>query len=515
MKKNKKRNYTLVRTVSTILVIAGLSGAITELTTPNFKEEIAFTQEDIERNIAFNDELISIYEDTTVEFINPELYDIIASQVEGELTVGKLREIKELEITQTLEEPDFRDLKYLPNLNYLSISNNTIDLEDIKYNQNLFLLNLEHCTFRNTEFIPNATDSVFFTNCFSQDNSIIVPYYTKNLHIFDSNPNNIYLKNPSELETFTLIGDGYIDLACIKDCNNLKEIKIEVCSNIRNASYLQSLQSLVKVSLDDYAAIWLDTDTLASLPLEDEDYRYILYDEITKLDEIAEIITNGEQLSDSEKIARISSYILSSLDYNYQITDEETKNSQEITDFNKNPINYALNKEEVICINYASIFQALANRLGVNSFQLFNENHTWNMAQNENGFYGYDMTYLESAAIVKLDDGELAIVEDTESQELIDIGKGSLLHFYEFDLDAIIDAEHISDSIPRKINEIVKNIGYINENSMLKIIYKNQVQIKKISTFLICELALTIIAIAVSIIERKREEKRMVKYEEK
>lgn len=513
MVKNKKKNYKLVRYLTTAVVITSIATAISTCTAPKYIEDIPFTQEDTINNLTFSEELKTILEDTEISFKNKELYEIVCSQVDGELTVAKLREITSLEITNTLENSDLSDLKYLTNLHYLRIDNNPVDFENIKYNQDLFLLTVNECTIKNTSCIPNSTDSLFIQNCVCEDQSIIVPYYTTNLHIFDTDTNNLILKNPSCLECFSMVGDGYIDLQKFTECINLKELEIKLCANIKNASSLRQLTNLEKVTFDDYAAIWLDTDTLLSLPIE-EDFKYILYDEISKIDEIAKSLTNNEELTESEKIANISSYILSSLAYNYDITSEEEKNKKEIADYNLNPINYTLTKDEVICINYASFFTALANRLDLDSYQLFSEDHTWNIAKTNDTYNGYDLTYLESGPIIEMDDGTLAIIADTKSEEIIDLGKGDILYYYEFNLDEYLDDEHNADLTPMKINDAIQNIGYINEDSLIKVINKTSVKYYKLTSFLKVQLCLMLLALGIEMFSENKKQKRLIKYEE-
>ena len=81
-----------------------------------------------------------------------------------------------------------------------------------------------------------------------------------------------YLNNPIEVITdlSSLVNwflDVVLDLNNLKDCTNLKELSLQRISNIKNAKVLKELPNLENIILDEYASIWLDLDTLKSLPL--------------------------------------------------------------------------------------------------------------------------------------------------------------------------------------------------------------------------------------------------------
>ena len=55
----------------------------------------------------------------------------------------------------------------------------------------------------------------------------------------------------------------------------------------------------------------------------------------------------------------------------------------------------------------------------------------------------------------------------------------------------MIDDNHIADYTPEQIKNYVLNIGYINENSLVKVLYKNEAKIFKMSTFMANEKTVT------------------------
>ena len=185
-----------------------------------------------------------------------------------------------------------------------------------------------------------------------------------------------------------------------------------------------------------------------------------------------------------------------------------------INEYNLKPVTYALQNDDAICINYACLFAALANRLDLDSYQMFSLDHTWNIVKEESEYKGYDLTFLESGPIVKLNDGKLGIVSDSKSEDLINEGKGNHLYFYEFNIDEFISDAHLADATPKEIEDTIINIGYINENSLVKLIEKNEVRLYRATTFLKSYLCLLLLTIGINIIsQNKKTEKRLIKNE--
>ena len=166
-------------------------------------------------------------------------------------------------------------------------------------------------------------------------------------------------------------------------------------------------------------------------------------------------------------------------------------------------IEYALNNENVICINYACLFTSLANRLNIDNYQLSSVDHTWNLVF-ENGIpTNYDLTNLDTESIVDIED-ELYIIADMTPKELLEIGEGDLLYFYDFTPSDMLDVEYNALNYP--IEEVDKpvNIGYINDDTLSKTIIKEE---RKLAINLKTILTLTIYYSLSSIIGKIKKEK--------
>ena len=529
MKKGLK--YRLIRTASEILIVSTLATGISHLATSiNFpKEIIPYTQEDVVQNIKFEKKFYSILEETNIEFSNKELEAIIKEQIDGDITKEKLAEIKELEIFNTLSNSDLSDLKYLPNLMSLHIYNNSINLENIKYNQNLMVVTFTNCTIANTQCLPNAIETIFVDDCTITDTEVIIPYYATEVYFKKSIANNIRLKNPSILETLFITSDVMLDMNNLKECSNLKKLTIYMSSNIKNAQVLKELPLLQEVHFDEYASIWLDLETLNILPMPQED-KILLGDLINKLDSLASSLITDPNMSENKKINRIILYILEKIDYDYEAVeaaelnnkDEESENiesesnelseedelANRVTEYNCYPITKFLEGDLGVCIDYSSVYQALCNRVGLDTYQLFNDVHVWNATKINGEYKGFDLTYLELGPIIRVENiSQLVMLKNTSIESMFQKGKESMLCYYEFDLDKIIDDNHIAEYSPQEIKDYILNIGYINENSLVKIIYQNKEQIYRAKMYLNSSFILYLVTIIFESISYRRQRK--------
>jgi hypothetical protein len=507
MKKDTK--YRLIRTVSELLVITTLATGISHTTTkikyPS--EVIPYTQEDTIHNLVFSEELSNIINEEKITFSNPELETIVKKELGGTITKEGLLSLNKLQILNTLSNNDLSDLKYLPNLTSLDIYDNNINIEDLKYNQDLMFISFNNCTLSNTQYLPNSIETLFVDNTTITDKETIIPYYATHIYFKKSVANNIRLKNPSILEKLYITSDVMLDMNNLKDCTNLKEITIFMSSNIKNSHILGTLPSLESIYIDEYSAIWLDINTLSKLPLPDED-KLIVGGLISKLDSIANTLIPDKNISEEEKIKRITLYLLEKLDYDHEAIEAPDELDDRVETYNVYPLSTSLEGDLGICINYSAMYQALSNRVGLDTYQLFNDVHAWNATKVDGEYKGYDLTYLELGPVVEIKNlNEFYMLSNTTVEKMIQNGEENKLCFYEFDLDQILDNNHIAEYTPEQIKDYILNIGYINDNSLIKILYKNEAKIFKMSTFMNSYIVLLLTTIIFETLKYRKERK--------
>jgi len=490
--KKKLKKYSLKRRV----VIATLTSAailsIYNLKVDVEKKDYPFSNSDYINYIPFKEELENIAAEENHEFSNTELQAIIDSQKDT------LENQNELEIQGPLQNNDLSELKYVKGLQNLHIYNCDVDLNDLKYNQELLSLDIENCTISHTESLPNTILclSCFKTEC--SDNAFVIPYFLKDLYITESTINNLTLKTKSNIEELNLYGQMFIDLATFSDCENLNTVSIQYCANIKNEQVLQTLPNLKTVTLDDYAPIWMSKETATFLPLENQDD---ILSEIEQLDNIASEIVPDSSISNEEKITAITIYTISKLEYDQ---DYEEK----IYDYNNYPIRYALNSDVGICINYATLFQALCNRVGVDSYELFSDVHTWNMVQTEEGYKAVDSTDIDENFIVSKESTDIYYIGTRDGQSFLTSGLKNNLYFYEIDLDEL-SAEYSSYNAtrtPQKLYTTIEDLGYIENDIKIKITYRNTEWQVLMNEYVRIWLALMLIGIALDNVRNKKHQ---------
>lgn len=507
MKKDSK--FRLIRTVSELLIITtlatGISHASSAVRYP--KEVIPFTQEDTIHNLKFNEELAALLEVQEIKFNNPELEEIIKQELGGSITKEGLLSINSIKILNRLENNDISDLKYLSNLASIDIYNNEINIEDLKYNQNLMFITFNNCTLSNTQYLPNSIETLFVDDSTITDKETIIPYYTTGIYLRKSIANNLKLKNPSILEKLYITSDVMLDMNNLANCTNLKEITILMSSNIKNAHILGTLPVLEKIFIDEYAAIWLDRETLNKLPLPEED-KILVGDLINQIDSIANTLVPNKNISEKEKINKITLYLLEKLNYDYDAISAPDETDDRVETYNVYPLSTSLEGDLGICINYSAMFQALSNRVGLDTYQVFNDVHAWNATKIDGEYKGYDLTYLELGPIVKVEGmEELAMLSNTTVENMFKKGNENQLYYYEFDLDKILDDNHIAEYTPEEIKNYVLNLGYINENSLVKLIRENETKIFKITTFTKSYLILFLTTAILEVLDYRRQRK--------
>ena len=453
MLNNKK--YILQKTAK-FACCSILALTIINQTSNLFVRSVPYTKEDMKFNKVYTQELKTIAV-TKPEFKN---LDLINELINQGIDIKHPNRVSSISITNSLINNDFSDLKYFPNLTSLHIENNDIDISDIKYNYNLLSLSTKNTTVSNTKYLPNSIYSLELHDTIVEDSSLEVPYNTKYLAITNTPFSNLYLKNPTQLNRLFIVGNAFLNLDSLKECSNLSTITLHRIANVQNSNILADLnaKSLSVIDLDDYAPIWLTKETYLNLGLENEQ---ILL-EIEALDQLASSLVNKND-TDEQKIKSIATHILSSLTYDSEI------NKKQLTDYNDNPINYGLNKGKGICINYASLFTALANRVGIDTYQIYNNDHTWNMIQNDDTSF-IDLTMLDAQTIVEVltEYGKEYYEKEKSSLEYINSNEEDSLYHYHITLEELLKDEHLStySALPKEDTEQNHNIGYVKQNGL-------------------------------------------------
>ena len=482
------RKYILQKTAKYALCTI-LAITVVQQTATLTNTSIPFTQEDLKQNEQYVQEIAKI----SIEKPEYKNKDLIIELFNQGIDIDHPETVKSITITNQLINQDFSDLKYFPNLTEIIIKNNDIDLSDLKYNYNLINLQITNGKLTNTTDLPNSIYNLVLEDSVIEDNSFEIPYNIKYLTIMNSPFNNIFLKNPKQLDRLTIVGNAFLDLSAFKECKNLEDITLHRIANVINADTLTSLNA--NLDLDNYVPIWMNKDTYIKLELTNED----TLKQIEELDTIAATIIQ-ENMTNDEKVAAITTYILNLLKYDEDITKPELK------EYNNNPL--VLNNTEGICINYASLFTALANRAGLDTYQIYSLDHTWNMINEKDNKYFIDLSMLDTEVIIETltefgieySESEISSVEHINNHE-----EESLYH-YHITLEELVNDSNLSryTLLPEDDEQTTHNIGYISKKGF-SIEYNNNLYFIEYSMINKLIIMLSLFTLSVVLLTKKKD----------
>lgn len=219
-----KKKYKLMKGIMVSSLIGGI--VLNSLIPQNTKNKNISYYNNSD-NKKFEEELNRIEQTDSITFTNKELYDIVASKVDGNLTTENIKEIKTIVIGERLSNQDLSDLKYLTNLKFLIIKDNDIDATDLQYNQELIGLKIERGSIKNTNNLPNSLINIRLTNTNVKDYYLSLPYNLEELNINRTPINNISAKNKESLKSLKINGDVYFSTECLQDLSNLWYLSIK------------------------------------------------------------------------------------------------------------------------------------------------------------------------------------------------------------------------------------------------------------------------------------------------
>ena len=451
-----RRKHNLVRTVSIILVAGTITSAAMEAKVQIKSSKIPFTQEDLYNNEIFIEQENYDKEHSLIAFMNEDIRKIIENKV-GEITLKSLDSIEELTIEGPLSNNYLEDLRQLKNLKTLVINNMEINAMQLEHNQNLTDITFNNCTINNFDKLPNTIKKLQTYRTNVNGNYMAIPYEAEEVSIWASNIRNIIFKNPKQLKSLHIRGEVFIDMKEIAKCSNLENLTIIGCSNVKNPQYLTKLKKLKQLSTLEYGAVWLDKETLEKSNFSKEEKELLGYI-IDKLDYAVEYeIPYGE--TDEEKIRNISIYLLNNMIY-----DNEQKDIS-IIQYNEYPFTAVFASGMGVCTNYTCLFQALANRMGLDNYRVIGNNHTWNVVEDK----CYDLATLDENPMGIDEYGNIVDLQTLTAMDFFNRNRENALFSYSFDFDKYAQLGYTPENMPVDIQNDIINIGYIKDGDIIQV----------------------------------------------
>lgn len=114
-----------------------------------------------------------------------------------------------------------------------------------------------------------------------------------------------------------------------------------------------------------------------------------------KLEEIVSDVTT-EYMSEEEKIKALSEYVVSHMEYDYNLIDDTEKSTENIKKGWGESLYYSVIEGKGVCEGYTTYAQNLFNEAEITSFKTNGLNHTWNLVQIDDEYYFIDLTNVDT-----------------------------------------------------------------------------------------------------------------------
>lgn len=194
--------------------------------------------------------------------------------------------------------------------------------------------------------------------------------------------------------------------------------------------------------------------------------------------------------SDEEKLTSILRYLI----YQFEYSEEYLNlNETERKDYRQNKLykdgylyGGLYNKGDIICGNYAAMFQALANRIGLESYFITSNDHAWNLVNIDESYYYTDATWLDENI------GLSRYVFLNNTLNKLSNNSNVSFEWYLKDPKMYSDDIHISTYSPLNINIYLEEK---NSNDFTK--WKYKVQLFNGDTVILTYMSLTLLLITI------------------
>ncbi len=243
----------------------------------------------------------------------------------------------------------------------------------------------------NIKTFENETKPIYMLNC-NVDSNLLANCNLKKSKITQLSLEITSIEDdcisylPSTIKGLSLNKSNYItnlnELPVV--CPNIEYLYLNNIPMLSDLSFIYKLPKLKEVYLAESAYI---TEDILKYLSDNKIKTNISYKDINNNNKTNEIISKiiKPNMSDLEKINAISSYVVNNLEYD----------ATTLYDSNMSPLSLALNENKGVCSSYAYLTTVLLNKAGINSINLINDNHSWNLLEVDNEYYYLDTTNLD------------------------------------------------------------------------------------------------------------------------
>lgn len=188
---------------------------------------------------------------------------------------------------------------------------------------------------------------------------------------------------PSTLVNLSFKKCSFItDLSKLPDkCPNIEFLDLTLMDSLRDLSFIYKMPKLKKLYISESANI--TTELVNYLEVNNIENNIGIFDigASIRVDSIIDEIIKPN-MTDEEKIRAITLYVTNSINYNFYKASES----------NSSPLIYTLLFHEGVCTSYAYLTNVLLNKAGIDSFEIKNNDHAWNLIKLDDNYYYLDTT---------------------------------------------------------------------------------------------------------------------------
>ncbi len=272
-----------------------------------------------------------------------------------------------------VKEFDSQDREY----GYYIIDNNLYDINDnivslagddkpLYFNYT----NVNEVFFENINLTESLTPKLSLTGSSVTENCI--KYFPATLESLFMNDCH-YIKNLNGLSQY---------------CPNITTLSVDNTASLEDLNFIYELHNLEKLYIGNSAYITEDIfNYINSKGIKTN----LTIQDVNNGKEIDRILNNiiTPEMNEKDKIQAICLYMLENSEYDI---------SQSIAS-NEEPLNKFLEDGKVVCATYAYVTNILLNKAGIESYEVINDNHAWNIINLDDKYYYTDTTNMDGSAI--------------------------------------------------------------------------------------------------------------------
>ncbi len=310
---------------------------------------------------------------------------------------------------------DFSIINEIENLRAIEIENAIIDEPIVIDSTELGSIKFTNCYFDTDKIESNTVENifyVFFSECELENLEIIsgidaitdLEFWKcridslKGIEKINSlrclTLHRVGIESIEELNAFDSFDYLTFRATSIKDISPLKDMNIKFL-DLSDSLCIESLEPIMQIN--DLSTLYLQncdmllTDEIVAFIKQNVVENDIAEDclEIKKqIKSIAEEIVSDEW-SDYKKTSAVAGYIAKNMEYDCNINSNEDL----LFEYNAHVLRYAL-QGIGCCKNFATFFTVLLQEAGINVYEVYNDNHVWNMVELDGEYYWIDGTGL-------------------------------------------------------------------------------------------------------------------------